>query len=327
MSNQYFDNEGEQQYQYTNPIKFPDGSEITCYSSPNNRRMLIKHSSGSHIEFKNDGTLVVKAVKDLHLNSSVNSATMGDGNEDASITNIKAESDLNLNVAGKLTISCKEFDLVAKDTAKMNTSGDFKVKANNIISTADEQISLEGVKSTYISTGELREKVVTRTSEVGTMEGPANNAPTGGQVKQSVMGHFVLENLDPKGGITIKSSGYMNIVSAAERIDLTGHPAAISPVFDPTPFGLATYTHIVGPNPGPTPKGVPGSAYFQCGPGPNMINIFGPETKAVVGPTFHSYAGPFNEVYGSAKVKTVGLAEKATITNAYVVTAAMIFLN
>ena len=210
MSNQYFDNEGEQQYQYTNPIKFPDGSEITCYSSPNNRRMLIKHSSGSHIEFKNDGTLVVKAVKDLHLNSSVNSATMGDGNEDASITNIKAESDLNLNVAGKLTISCKEFDLVAKDTAKMNTSGDFVTNGNNIINKAKEQLSLEGTKSTYMSTGELREKVVTRTSEVGTMEGPGNNAPTGGQVKQSVMGHFVLENLDPKGGITIKSSGYMN---------------------------------------------------------------------------------------------------------------------
>ena len=327
MSNQYFDNEGEQKYEYTNPIVFPDGSEITCYSTPDNRRLLIKHSSGSHIEFKNDGTLVVKAVKDLHLNSSVNSATMGDGNEDASITNIKAESDLNLNVAGKLTISCKEFDLVAKDTAKMNTSGDFKTKANNIINTADEQISLEGVKSTYISTGELREKVVTRTSEVGTMEGPGSAVPSGGQVKQSVMGHFVLENLDPKGGITIKSSGYMNIVSAAERIDLTGHAAAASPVFDATPFGLATYTHIVGPNPGPTPRGIPGSAYFQCGPGPNMINIFGPETKAVVGPTLHSYAAPFKEIYGGTKTKTVAGLETATIAGIYTLKAATIFLN
>ena len=219
---------GKQQYQYTNPIKFPDGSEITCYSSPNNRRMLIKHSSGSHIEFKNDGTLVVKAVKDLHLNSSVNSATMGDGNEDASITNIKAESDLNLNVAGKLTISCKEFDLVAKDTGKINTSGDFVTNANNAITVAKEQISMEGTKSMYVATGELREKVVTRTSEAGTMEGESNSEPTGGHNKQTVMGHFVLENLDPKGGITIKSSGYMNIVSAAERIDLTGHPAAVA---------------------------------------------------------------------------------------------------
>ena len=327
MSNQYFDNEGEQKYCYTNPITFPDGSEITVYSTPENRRMLIKHSSGSHIEFKNDGTLVVKAVKDLHLNSSVNSATMGDGNEDASITNIKAESDLNLNVAGKLTISCKEFDLVAKDTAKMNTSGDFKTKANNIINTADEQISLEGVKSTYISTGELRENVVTRTSEVGTMQGEGGVMPTGGQNKQSVMGHFVLENLDPKGGITIKSSGYMNIVTAAERVDLTGHPAAVSPVFDATPFGLATYTHIVGPNPGPTPKGIPGSAYFQCGPGPNMINIFGPETKAVVGPTLHSYAAPFKEIYGGTKTKTVGGFELAAIGGPYVVVAPIIFLN
>ena len=324
MSNQYFDNEGEQQYQYSNPMVFPDGSEISVYSSPNNRRMLIKHSSGSHIEFKNDGTLVVKAVKDLHLNSSVNSSTMGDGNEDASITNIKCESDLNLDVAGTLSISCKKLDLVPKESGRVKTSGDFIVDGNNVITKAKEQISLEATKSTYISTGELREKVVTRTSEIGTME---EGGPTGGQAKQSVMGHFVLENLDPKGGITIKSSGYMNIVSAAERIDLTGHPAAVAPVFDPTPFGLATYTHIVGPNPGPTPKGVPGSAYFQCGPGMNSINILGPETKAVVGKTLHSYGGPFTEYYGSAKVKSVALAEKATIGRAYIVTAQTIFLN
>ena len=164
MSNQYFDNEGEQQYQYSNPMVFPDGSEISVYSSPNNRRMLIKHSSGSHIEFKNDGTLVVKAVKDLHLNSSVNSSTMGDGNEDASITNIKCESDLNLDVAGTLSISCKKLDLVPKESGRVKTSGDFIVDGNNVITKAKEQISLEATKSTYISTGELREKVVTRTS-------------------------------------------------------------------------------------------------------------------------------------------------------------------
>ena len=322
MSNQYFDNEGEQKYEYTNPIVFPDGSEITCYSSKDNRRMLIKHSSGSHIEFKNDGTLVVKAVKDLHLNSSVNSATIGDGNEDAGITNIKAESDLNINVAGKLTISCKEFQVVGKDTVKMNTSGDFIMDGNNVINKAKEQISMEGTKSMYVSTGELRENVVTRSSEIGTPKG----GNIGGQSTMKVNGHFVIENMDPKGGITIKSAGYTNILTAAERIDLTGIPGVASPIFDPTPMGLGTYTHNIGPYPGPTPKGIPGTAVFTCTAG-LVENIGGVRSTNIGGSRITAIGGKDTTNIGLLKVTNTG---GPTIFNSEVffkVNAPMIFLN
>ena len=202
--NQYKDDDGQQKYHMSFPMVWPDGTELTVYSSEDNRRMVIKHSSGSHIEFKNDGTLVVKAVKDLHIGTSVNSSTVGEGGGNSSATNIRCHSDLNLMVEGKLNIECKEFNLNAQDTSKMHTSGDFIVNGNNIIEKAKEQISLEGTKSIYTSTGELREKVVARTSEIGTLE---DGGATGGQGTMKVNGHFVIENLDPKGGITIKSAG------------------------------------------------------------------------------------------------------------------------
>ena len=290
MSNQYFDD--QQEYQYSNPVVFPDGSEISVYSTPDNRRMIIRHSSGSHIEFKNDGTVVVKAVKDLHLNSSVNSSTRGDGNDQASQTNIKCESDLNLSVTGKLSISCKELDIVAKDTGKVITSGDFITDANNVINKAKEQISMEGTKSVYVSTGELRENVVTRTSEIGTPTG----GNMGGQSTMKVMGHFVLENMDPKGGITIKSAGYTNILTAAERIDLTGIPGVAAPVFDPTALGLGTYTHTIGTYPGPTPRGIPGSAFITCATG-----------------LFQNIGGAMETTVGLGRITTIGLKDTINV--------------
>ena len=142
------------------------------------------------------------------------------------------------------------------------------------------------------------------------------------------MGHHIIENNDPKGGITIRSAGYLNIVTAAERIDITGNPAAISPMFDPTPFGKATYTHIVNPYPGPTPKGIPGSAWFQVAPGGYYETILGPVVRTNLGPaTMHTFMGPFKETYMGLKKKTVAGLEKATIAGIYKVTAAMIFLN
>ena len=304
--NQYEDD--KQEYYQSFPQVWPDGTELTVYTTPDNRRTVLKHSSGSHIEFKNDGTVVVKAVKDLHINSSVNSSTIGDGNENSSMTNIKCESDLNLAVTGKLTISCKEFDLQADDSSKMNTSGDFVINSNNLVEKATEQVSIESAKSMYVSTGELREKVIARTSEVGTMEGSptGGGGPTGGQGTWRFHGHMLIENTDPKGGLTIKSAGYTNILTAAERIDLTGNPGVLSPKFDPTPFGKATYTHIITPYPGPTPRGIPGSAFFSVTPGGYTELLTGPVIRKNLGPTTaETYTGPFVENYLGPKIKNV----------------------
>ena len=55
------DDEGKQQYMNSFPQVWPDGSEFSVYSSEGQRRMLIKHASGSHIEFKDDGSVIIKA--------------------------------------------------------------------------------------------------------------------------------------------------------------------------------------------------------------------------------------------------------------------------
>ena len=319
--NQYLDD--NQEYQHSFPQVWPDGTEFSVYTTPDNRRTSLKHSSGSHIEFKNDGTVVIKAVKDLHINSSVGSSNLGDGNSDATASQWDCESDLNLNVTGKLNISCEELNLEIKKSGAVNTSGDLVIGANNIIEKATEQISMEGTKSVYLSTGEFRENVVTRTSEIGTLLG----GNTGGQSTMKVNGHFVIENQDPKGGITIKSAGYTNILTAAERIDLTGNPGVALPIFDPTVFGVATYTHIVSPYPGPTPKGIPGSVFFQCGPGPLTEAIGGVMSTTVLGPRFTTVIGGKDtlNVTGIKTTTTTG----PTIFNAnpFIVNASMIFLN
>ena len=64
----------DQEYQYSQPFVTPSGHEFSFYDTPENERLVIKHTSGSHIEFKADGSVFIKAVKDLHTHSSVNSA-------------------------------------------------------------------------------------------------------------------------------------------------------------------------------------------------------------------------------------------------------------
>jgi len=320
MANKYIDDKEKQLYTYSFPQVYPDGSEISVYTSPENSRMLIKHKSGSHIEFKEDGTIAIKAVKDLHVNTSVNSGA----SEETSKTNFKVEADLNIEVLGKLTINCREFDLVGKESCKLHSgSGDMVLTGNNIVEKAKEQISMEGTKSIYTSTNEMREKVTTRTSEIGTRPDAAAGAG-GGVGGQSTM----IENQDPKGGITIKSAGYTNILTAAERIDLTGNPGVMSPVFDPTPLGMATYTHIISPYPGPTPKGVPGSAFFQCGPGGLIEKIVGPVFRSNVGPTFETYVGPYLSNYTKTKINNIALSEVTNVGTVFIVNSGkMIFLN
>jgi len=75
--------------------------------------------------------------------------------------------------------------------------------------------------------------------------------------------------------------------------------------------GRATYTHIVRPFPGPNPRGIPGSTYFECGPGGVYQNILGPYLQNVVG----------------KRVRNVVGAEVVNIAGIQKVTAALMFLN
>ena len=208
-------NDDKQEYQYSLPFNTPSGHELTFYDTPDNQRIVISHTSGSHIEFKADGSIFLKSVKDIHTHGSVLSAG---GENDADATTTRYDADHTIEVGGKLKIKCAELDFEVGTTAAIAAGTDIHVGANNIINKATESISLEGTKSVYLDTKEVRERYVSRRSEVGTME---EGAPGGINIL-NVHGNAVIQNNDPDGGITISSKGYLNLVAGQERVDITG---------------------------------------------------------------------------------------------------------
>lgn len=206
----------KQEYQYSLPFNTPSGHELTFYDTPNNQRVVISHTSGSHIEFKADGSIFLKSVKDIHTHGSVLSAG---GENDADATTNRFDADQVWEVGGKLKIKCAELDIEVGSTAAIAAGTDIHVGANQIIQKATESISLEGSKSIYMDTKEMRDRVVSRRSEVGTKE---SGGTEGGINILNVHGNAVIQNNDPNGGITISSKGYLNLVAGQERVDLTG---------------------------------------------------------------------------------------------------------
>lgn len=206
-----------QKYEYSIPFVTPSGHEFTFYDTPDNQRLLIRHASGSHIEFKADGSVFIKSIKDLHTQASVvSSASDAEGGSDS--TTLRYDADLTLDVTGKLRIKCAELDLEVGDVARAKAGTDFIISGNNVIEKATESISHEATKSIYTDTKEERKRVVTQRSEIGTQE----DGGEGGLNVMNVMGNTIIKNDDPEGGITIASRGYMNFVCGQERIDLVG---------------------------------------------------------------------------------------------------------
>ena len=234
---------------------------------------------------------------------------------------------MNYVTKGDFKIQCKNFDVSALENLRLHANGEMNTTANNTTMKSTEQMSIEPTKSLYISTKEMRESVASRTSAVGTSLGEGGKASGGVEITE-VMGNAVIQNLDPKGGITIKSAGYLNIIAGAERVDMTGDPAAVKVQdYVSSVNGKATYTHIVRPNAGPNPRGVPGSAYFEVGPGGYTQKIKGPTYREQKGKSEHKYIGMFEETYTEDKDKKVGGDETANINGIYVVKADKIFLN
>lgn len=324
--------DSNQEYQYSYPFVTPSGHEFTFYDTPENQRVILRHTSGSHIEFKADGTVFLKAVKDLHLNSSVLNKETGQTNSEQ--TTIVVDNDLSVDVRGELKIKAKRIDMESGDATSIVAGTDMRVSGNNVIHKAAEQIALEGTKSIYLDTKEIRERVVSRISDAGSQE-PLGS---GGQQVMNVNGNAIIRNNDPNGGITIQSAGYLNFVCGAERVDVTGDPilaamgagvvAAMGNVsYIPSLNGRATYTHLVRPNPGYSPRGIPGSAYFEVGPGGYIENLAGPIIRNQLGPSNHNYVGPFIENYKGTKTKGVAGADTSVIKGIYTVVAPKIFLN
>jgi hypothetical protein len=208
----------KQEYQYSIPFVTPSGHEFTFYDTEDNQRLLIRHASGSHIEFKADGTVFIKSVKDIHTHGSALSKG-SDVERGSEMTTLRYDADLTLDVTGRLRIVCHELDLEVGDAARCKAGTDFIISGNNVMEKATESISHEATKSIYTDTKEERKRVVTQRSEIGTQE---DGSGEGGLNVINVHGNTVIKNDDPEGGITLASRGYMNFVCGQERIDLVG---------------------------------------------------------------------------------------------------------
>ncbi len=321
-----------QEYQYSQPFVTPSGHEFSFYDTPENERLVIKHTSGSHIEFKADGTIFIKAVKDLHTHSSANSSG-GAAAKDADNTTVRQDTDYTWEVGGRLRIKCSELDFEIGSTGKIIAGTDLMLSGNNIIEKATEQISLEGTKSIYMDTKEVRERVQSRQTETGT---PSSGSTPGGLNVLRVYGNTIIDNQDINGGITIASAGYLNLVCGKERVDLVGR-------YTPTPSaeGISTFTQKVFSNKGVLDKSImPGDYHFQSDagatkqysmllPGSSANPANGLTETVTLGNHVQTVvAGNQNlNVLAGNRARVVGLNEVVAIAGIQKVTAAKIFLN
>ena len=314
----------KQEYQYALPWVTPSGHEFTFYDTPDNERLIIKHSSGSRLEFKADGSVFLTSVKDMHTHASILSS-QNENAQAADSTTIRYDTDLNLVVQGRLSIKAKSLDLECGETIKQYAGTDFCVSGNHIIEKATQSISLEGTQAIHVDTKEFTERSVTHTVEEGTKE----DGGQGGLNIQRVHGHSIIENDDPNGSITIKSAGYLSFMCGKERIDLVGRTTD-----DPTGEATSTFTQKVF---APQPAGqddastMPGDYYMETAAGAAYnyaTQTGGSSTSQTDGLQQVVTQGDMTQnVTAGNRTRTVGLEENVTITGKQTVRASQIFLN
>ncbi|WNL51131.1 baseplate wedge protein, inner [Synechococcus phage S-CREM2] len=307
-----------QEYQYSMPWVTPSGHEFTFYDTPDNERLLVKHASGSHLEFKSDGSIHLKAVKDVHTHTSVLSDQNGKAQGSDNTTN-RSDRDYTWEVGGRLKIKCTELDFEVDTTARIKAATDIIMSGNNVQTKATETIALESEKSMYIDAKEMKERVVSRSNEVGTKETETGSTPIGGVNVMKVFGNTIIQNDDPNGGITIASKGYLNLVCGAERVDLIGK-------FTETPSAdaISTFTTKVFPGVGVMNKSsVPGDVYFESTAGAYYVHA-----KGLSGSSTSKTDGYKQDVLLGNRTRTVASGlENVAITGTQTIKAAMIFLN
>ena len=330
-----------QEFQFSLPFISPSGHEFSFYDTPDNQRLVIRHTSGSHMEFKADGSVFIKAVKDLHTHSSVASSqsAMAGG---ADNTTVRHDTDYTMEVAGRLRFKCDQLDFEIGSTGRIIAGTDLVLSSNNMINKATESISLEGTKSIYVDTKEMRERVQSRQTETGT----AGSAQTpGGLNVMRVHGNTIIDNQDPNGGITIASAGYLNLVCGKERVDLIGQ---YNPL--PSTMALGTFTQRIFPTKGLLDVSTrPGDYVFQSAggasytysmlyPGSSLAQadglnenvVLGNATKNVlIGNEIETIAvgNQVLAVGAGTRTRVVGLNETVAIAGIQKVTALKIFLN
>ena len=261
----------KQEYQYSYPFVTPSGHEFTFYDTPENERLIVKHSSGSHIEFMADGSVQIRAVTDIHQIQGVMSSAATGSEQGSDVSLQRVDTDHTIEVGGKLNIRCSELNFEVGSAGRIICGTDLEMKANNILERANEAIDIESSKSIHLDTKEVKTSSVTNRTSQGVEEdttpwgtGGAGTALAEGKAAghnvQHVKGNYVIKNDDPTGGITIVSAGYLNLICGQERLDLVGRylPSGYTAEQRAT-WTQSVYTPIP---PGPLNISKPGGDYW-----------------------------------------------------------------
>jgi hypothetical protein len=342
--------DGKQEYQYSFPFVTPSGHEFNFYDTPGSERLMLKHSSGSHIEFMADGSIQVRAMTDIHQIQGILSSGTSGSDEGSDVSIQKVDTDFTMEIGGKLNIRCSELNIESGSRGGIHCATDFEMKANNIIERATEAVDIEATKSIHFDAKEMKTSVVSQRTSCGTEESSggwgagggtgtaaAPGAQSAGTNIQHVKGHHVIKNDDPTGGITIVSAGYLNLICGQERLDLVGKylPAGY------TSEQRATWTQSVYIPTLPAPQniGKPGGDYYfqsqtsaihnyaMTGVSP-IAGGNGFMEQIVTGNHFSStILGDRIEMVTKNRKRIVGMNEAVTIGGVQKITATMIFLN
>ena len=269
----------KQEYQYSGGFVTPSGHHFNWYDTPENERMTITHASGSHVEFKADGSVFIKSLKDLHTHSSVvSSATDGQAgsSKGSELTSHQIGTDYTIECLGNLKIKAKSIQIESGDTIHMLAGTDLEMKASNTWVRAKEQVTVEGTQSIRMDSNECTQAYRTCRVDLGTEKG--EDGPKGGMMKISNHGTFIIEQTDETAGMQLRSKGYMNIVAGQERTDYVGK-------YEEEPHKNASkkatwYQHVFEPeqlDENANCKQKPGSYYFESDAGTTYM--LGQKTK------------------------------------------------
>ena len=311
----------KQEYQYSLPFVTPSGHELTFYDTPENERVILKHASGSRLEFKADGSVHLTVVKDMFIHQSI-ASTEGTQQKPADASNIRVDTDLNLEVQGRLSIRATSIDIEAGEYIKSYAGTDYTIQGNNVIEKATESIALEGTKSIYVDTKEYRERSVSHLQEEGTKEDGAQ----GGLNVVNVYGNAIIRNDDPNGGITIASKGYLNLVCGQERVDVVGQYTTT-----PSSLGVGTFTQqvFVPKTGGALNKSYLGD-YVGIFEGGGFYNYNSTNKGSTPNPSAgltQFITGAMLQTTTENRLRTVGGDEIISISGIQIVKAEKIFLN
>lgn len=136
------------QYPYNQVSQSPGPNPhiIEIDDTPGNQRVLIRHNSGSGIEMRNDGTILLSSTKNTVQISGADQTVIveGDGN-------LVYKGNLTLKVDGNFDIDCVDFNVNAKGNVNTNIVGSQRTNVGEIksdvvrgsISTTSTQLAVQ----------------------------------------------------------------------------------------------------------------------------------------------------------------------------------------